>query len=189
MKNNSKPVSRKDEIVIQELDGEVLIYDLRSNKAFCLNATSAAIWKLCDGGKSVADIAGRVAKDFKASNSEDLVWLALDQLNKEKLISDSPDLGTRFEGMSRRQIIKKIGLGSLVALPVVAGLVAPPAVLAQTACGTTCHCDDQAAYAAGAICMTTGGGIGTPCPATPPGCTVCRSIAGGINSPGNCFTS
>ncbi len=32
---------RNKDIVIQEIEGEVLVYDLMSNKAVCLNETSA----------------------------------------------------------------------------------------------------------------------------------------------------
>lgn len=37
MKSNLNPLSRKNDLVVQELDGEVMIYDLNANKAFCLN--------------------------------------------------------------------------------------------------------------------------------------------------------
>jgi hypothetical protein len=36
-----KPISRQQNIVVQDLGSEVLIYDLTINKAFCLNETSA----------------------------------------------------------------------------------------------------------------------------------------------------
>lgn len=44
---------------MQELDGETLVYDLKTHTACHLNETSAAVWRLCDGTRSVADI-GRV---------------------------------------------------------------------------------------------------------------------------------
>ncbi len=189
MKNNNKPVSRKDEIVVQEVDGELLIYDLRSHKAFCLNKTSALIWDACDGSRDVPNLSRFLSKELNAPVNDDLIWLALCQLGKEDLIHGAPERNSRFAGISRREVIKKIGLGSAITLPVVAGLVAPPAVLAQTACGTFCHCNDQAIYPAGVACPTTGGSGGLPCPSTPAGCAVCRSTGGGINTPGDCFTS
>ena len=44
MKSGRNPLSRQDNIVIQELKDEILIYDLQ-NKALCLNQTSATIGK------------------------------------------------------------------------------------------------------------------------------------------------
>jgi hypothetical protein len=148
MKNASIPVMRKDDLVIQELDGEILIYDLRNDKALCLNSTSALIWQACDGSKSVSEISEFVGKKLDSTSSEDLVWLALDQLKKEKLIENGSAIdNSHFEGMSRRQVIRKIGLSSLVAIPVVSSLVAPVAAgTASGVCfgtlGMSCNCFD-----------------------------------------------
>ena len=130
MKN--RPQSRRENLVEQEVDGELLIYDLNKNKALCLNHTSALVWQACDGTRTIAEINDLLGKQLKSQTDEDIVWLALDQLSKEKLIDPQVDLGSKFEGMSRREIIRKIGLGSMVALPVVASLVAPTSAFAQT---------------------------------------------------------
>ena len=128
---NRNPRGRTDDIVVQELNGEVLVYDLRDDRAMCLNETSAAVWQACDGSNSVADIAKKVG-------NEDIVWLALDQLKKEKLVEASFARDTVDGSMSRREVVRRIGIGSMVALPVIASLVAP--VAAQTAsCGTACR--------------------------------------------------
>ena len=132
MTNKTKPKSRRVQIVEQEVDGEILIYDLRADKALCLNKTSALIWQACDGKRTVAQISDLLGKQLQTRTNEDIVWLALDQLSKEKLIEPSVDVAARFEGLSRRQVIKKIGVGSMVALPVVASLIAPTAIHAQT---------------------------------------------------------
>lgn len=123
MAEKIKPLSRRDDLVIQELNGEVLIYDLRSNKAFCLNETSARVWQACDGNNTVSDIS-------RAIGSDDLVWLALNDLKKEKLVEHDLPTPSKFEGMTRRQVVKNIGLSSLLALPIIAGMTAPAA--AQT---------------------------------------------------------
>lgn len=64
---------------------------------------------------------------------ESIVWLAIDQLNDNKLLA--AELKADFNGQSRREVIKKIGLAAVVALPLVSSLVAPTAVFAQ-ACST-----------------------------------------------------
>lgn len=120
------PISRRGNIVIQEIGGEVLIYDLTKDKVYCLNETSAMIWNICDGKKSVSEIAKSL------NSSEDIVWLALDQLRDEKLIEDYQGSERYFNGLSRRQIIKKVGLASMVVLPLVTSIVAPKAVNAQS---------------------------------------------------------
>ena len=51
MNNSQVPVARKQGLVVQEMPDEVLIYDLDTNKAHCLNQTAAFVWKSCDGKK------------------------------------------------------------------------------------------------------------------------------------------
>jgi hypothetical protein len=41
--------SRESNLVVQDLNNEVMIYDLTENKALCLNETASIIWRLCDG--------------------------------------------------------------------------------------------------------------------------------------------
>lgn len=137
MKHQTNPVSRKDDIVIQELKGEVLIYDLKINKAFCLNETSAIVWQLCDGNNSVSDITKKFSKELNSPVTEDFVWLAIDQLKQENLLSNSEEIVPEFNGMSRREVIRKVGLGTMVAIPIVSGLIAPTAVQAQSGACTT----------------------------------------------------
>lgn len=72
----NKPKTRNENLVVQEFESEILIYDLKTNKAFCLNETSALIYQLCNGKNSVAEISQALNKHLKQSISEDLVWLA-----------------------------------------------------------------------------------------------------------------
>jgi hypothetical protein len=140
MKNDFTPKSRKENLVVQELEGEVLIYDLEKNKAFCLNQTSALVWQSCDGSHTIAEISDAVGKQLNSQVNEDFVWLALDQLSKENLIENKTEVENKFTGMSRREAVRKVGLASLVALPVIASLSTP--VYAQGTCvlGGTCTC-------------------------------------------------
>lgn len=132
MNNPQFPSARKTGLVVQDMPDEVLVYDLDSNKAHCLNGSAAFIWKSCDGKTSVSDI----AQSFKAHSgdavSEDFVWLAIDQLNSNSLLEK--EITSKFSGQSRRDVIKKIGLASVIAIPIVASLVTPSSVYAATSC-------------------------------------------------------
>lgn len=126
------PESRKANIVIQDLETEVLIYDLAINKAYCLNQTSALVYQLSDGTKTVSEISELMSKKLKTLVSEDFVWLSIDGLKKDNLLENADEVPLHFAGLSRREVIKKIGLGSVIALPVIASVVAPSSVLAQS---------------------------------------------------------
>lgn len=155
-------MARQNGIVVQEMPDEVLVYDLDSNKAHCLNKSAAFVWKSCDGTNSVGDI----VKQFEATGggkvTEDFVWLAIDQLNENGLIAN--EVAPRFQGQSRRQVLKTIGLASMVALPIIASLVAPTSALAATSC--TCTTNSSCA---GRACPSTNNcnPLGLCAPTTP----------------------
>lgn len=161
-KLNKKPLARKKDLVIQELLDEVLVYDMRSNKAHCLNPSAAFIWRTCDGRNSISDIVSEFDARGQGPVSEDFVWLAIDQLQESALLEQ--DIAPRFSGESRRQVIKKIGLGSMVAVPVIASLVAPQNALATGSCACVAPAD----------CVPQ-----TTCPSS----TNCNGPAGGICAP------
>jgi len=132
MKNPNNPLARQNGLVVQEMPDEVLIYDLDSNKAHCLNHSASVIWKSCNGNNSVSDIVRHFESSGGGKVTEDFVWLAIDQLGENGLLTE--DMAPRFSGQSRRQVLKTIGLASIVALPVIASLVAPPNALAAVSC-------------------------------------------------------
>jgi hypothetical protein len=141
-KIDTKPVSRKADIVVQELGNEVLIYDLKIHKAFSLNETSALVWQACNGNRTINEISAQISAQLNSPVNEEFVWLALEQLKKENLIENEAEVSAPFEGMSRREVIRKVALTSLIALPIVSSLVAPMAVHAQSGvCAAgSCRC-------------------------------------------------
>ena len=141
LSEQTKPQARSEGLVIQELSDEVLVYDLDTDKAHCLNQTAALIWKSCDGSRSIPDIAKRVESLVGGNISDDFVWLAIDQLNENNLLEH--EISSKFSGMSRRDVIKKIGLSTMIAVPIIASLTAPPSAMANVSC--ICNQNDDCA--------------------------------------------
>ena len=183
------PLPRKENLVIQESRNELLVYDMDTNRAICLNETSAMIWQKCDGVKSPWEIGKEMEKELKAPISEDLVWFALEQLHKEKLLANDEDFTSRYKRLNRREVIRRLGLASVVSLPIVSSLVAPLALNAQSAVCVAvmngCQCDMPGRTGGrGNPCTTSG--LGTPgVPCANPACT-CVHANGGNNYHGNC---
>ncbi|MEZ5346690.1 MAG: hypothetical protein R2681_14150 [Pyrinomonadaceae bacterium] len=140
-----KPISRKTDIVIQRIDNEVLIYDLAANKAFCLNHPAAVIWETCDGSRSVADLKKIAETNLKTILTSEFVYFALNQLSENGLIDDFSELKEHFKAVSRREMVRRVGLTSAVGVPLVASIVAPRSVNAQsdvcTAVIDGCQCN------------------------------------------------
>lgn len=139
------PRRRETGIVTREISDEVLIYDLNTHKAHCLNATATHVWKRCDGKTSIPQIAKILEHELKASINDDVVWLALDQLEKLHLL-DRSNTSRLQPGMSRRTMMRNMGLATAVALPLVTSLIAPTPAQAATclpggqACSTGVQC-------------------------------------------------
>lgn len=132
MKTKQHPLSRQNELVIKELGHEILIYDLKINKAHCLNETSALVWNLCDGKKSVSEISRLITGKLRSSVDEEFVFYALEQLQKQNLLVLNEEVPVNLSGLSRREVIRRVGLTSVVALPLVSSLVAPTAAHAAS---------------------------------------------------------
>ena len=184
------PKARNENLVTQNLNDEALVYDTIVNKAFCLNKTSSIVWQLCDGERSIPEISRELGKTLKSSANEDLVWFALNQLKKQNLLAGAENLPDRFEGLNRREIIKRVGLASALALPVISSMVSPTSAHAASGgvCGNpqldscvtdidctgsldgdTCtnNCCVFGSGIPGNVCIPSPTNV---CPVTPPGC-------------------
>lgn len=127
MKNTKNPHAKKADIVTQDLPGELLIYNAATDRAFCLNETAAFVWQQADGQKSVSEIRRLMEREFKAAVNEDIIWLALEGLERDQLMESQveSEAAEKFNGMSRREVVKRIGISSLIALPIIASLATP----------------------------------------------------------------
>ncbi|MGI8542811.1 MAG: PqqD family protein [Aridibacter sp.] len=143
MNKSNKPKARTHELVINKLPDELLVYDLKNHKAFCLNNTAAAIWNICDGKKSVAELAEQLGAKLKvgkkATNSdlETVTLLAVKQLAEMQLLEvkhRAEQYTQNTENFSRRDLIGRLGAGAVIALPIITAIAAPKA--AQAASGT-----------------------------------------------------
>lgn len=164
-----KPLSRQTDILVQDLENELLIYDLRINKAYCLNQTAALVFQLSDGTRTALEISDLLSKKLGTAVGEDFVQLALQGLEKENLTENNAESTDYFAGASRREIIKKVGLASMVAFPVIASVVAPNAASAQSSnlFPLFTRCSSPGQCASGSCASTSTIPVGSFC--CPPG--------------------
>lgn len=125
------PRARATGLVIKELHGETLVYDLERNEAHCLNQTAALVWKWCDGRTRIERITGLLQKQFDASVDPDLVWLALKELRRFHLIEESENVFAPAP-VSRRKLVLKYAPAAALVLPLIVSIIAPTAAAAAT---------------------------------------------------------
>jgi hypothetical protein len=141
-----RPLARKQDLIVEELPGELLVYDTERDQAHCLNETAAFVWKRCDGSNTPRDIARLLGSNVNSTIDEKVVWVALDQLANRNLLERELVVPTSIAGLSRRQAVRAIGLGAIVAVPLITSIVAPTAVQAATClppgqpCGSSAQC-------------------------------------------------
>jgi hypothetical protein len=144
------PKARKQGLIVRELPDEVLIYDRDRDKAHCLNQTAALVWKYCDGETSIPMMVQHLESDLKASKvDEKIVWFALSQLDKDNLLEAPVPLPSMMDGMSRRHMMRALGLAAVIAIPVVTSIVAPTPAQAATCLPSGAACTSAAQCCSG----------------------------------------
>ena len=166
------PKSRTENIVVQNLQGEILLYDLKINKAFCLNETAALVYEHCDGKTSFDELRLKSGKNV----SDEVIWLAIEELSKLNLLAEKAE-----SGLSRRSLLQKAAV-SAIALPLVTMLVAPRAI--QAASGS-CTPDEEPTENPQSISSAD---IDTCLGAGYPDASCCSETAYGEYFFGDCFT-
>ncbi len=122
----------KDELLVEAVGEELVVYDPERHRAHYLNRTAALVWQDCDGRTNVAEVATLLARELGLPADEKVVRQALEQLEKARLVREP--LPRRSEGakLSRRDVVRKLGLvGALSCLmPVVSSIIAPTPAIA-----------------------------------------------------------
>lgn len=130
------PQARTSGLIIEELPDEVLVYDSERDNAMCLNHTAASVWKHCDGQTSPASLARLVEKEFRTTGGDEVVALALEQLEKSHLLTEKSV--AHLSGISRRDLVRRVGIAAAL-VPVITLIIVPSAKA-----GATCRADGSA---------------------------------------------
>jgi hypothetical protein len=171
------PAARRDRLIVRELENETLVYDQQRDEAHCLNQTAALVWKQCDGQTSVDEIATRLADELQQKVDPKVVWLALAQLRRKRLLLErlprqatgSIQLRKRDKPrISRRELALRLGQAMVIALPLVTTIVAP-----RPASAGSCDPDCESPV------------LGICCPAGCP-CLTSQACCSGQCSAGTC---
>jgi coenzyme PQQ synthesis protein D (PqqD) len=120
----------------------MLVYDRNNDQAHCLNATAALVWAHCDGQTTVAEMARLLEDEMKTRVADEVVWFALEQLRKSHLLQESRAIPAQVDQMSRRVMVRRLGIAAAVTVPLVTSIIAPTAAAAATCVlgqpGATC---------------------------------------------------
>ena len=130
MDQHDQPRRLSQGLSMQQAGEETLIYDERRHLAFCLNRTSSAVWARCDGAQCAAEIAAALQTELAQPVSEDVVALALGQMEANGLLESkahpsSEAIPAALGAISRRSMMTRLAYGAAVLLPAIAVIMAP----------------------------------------------------------------
>lgn len=114
------------------LDEEVCVYDWERKEVHALNPTAARVWRLCDGDTSEEEMVARLESEWGKPEAVALVRLALEELAAKHLLAGEAEPAAAVSTLSRRQLIKGLGLAAAT-LPVITSIVAPTPLEAASA--------------------------------------------------------
>ena len=143
------PKARVDAVVVEQVGDELLIYDLKRDKAHSLNETAARVFRHCDGKRRAPELATLLSDESGQVVDEELVRGALSRLSEARLLAE-PLAPGEDRGWSRREAMRKLGyVGAAgLAFPVVKSIVAPTSASAgTTACaGLDASCGNASGF-------------------------------------------
>ncbi len=181
-----RPVARTENLLVEEVEGEVVLYDLDRDKAHCLNGAAAEVWRLCDGERTPKEMA-EAMDDGGNGLAEDVVWQGLSQLHRKGLLASPQRLP---QHISRRELVQKASLwtaAGVLAIPTIKSIVAPtPAHAASLAPDTCCQYQSCTDTQVGCqTCVSGGAGSMAVCPPSVTiGANTCTQLVNAL--PTNC---
>ena len=139
------PLALTERLVVEDLDGETLVYDLNRHHAHCLNRTAARLWRLCNGRRSTPDLTEQLSDFAGPGLDQHHVSDALRKLRAANLVEmprePQPDQSVRRRAALTRLV--RLG-GSLASLPTIISIVAPTAAQAASCLSQGADCTSSA---------------------------------------------
>jgi hypothetical protein len=135
---DARPIARSEGLIVEELDGDLIVYDTERNRAHTLNRVAARIWKQCDGERTVSDLTGL----FAAETPDDVTMNYLSQLERLHLLNAGSLAIGEARNLSRRQLLRRASIGgaAVVLLPMVTSILAPSAEASSSCAGSNVDC-------------------------------------------------
>jgi hypothetical protein len=153
-----RPKRRGEGLIEREIDGEVVVYDLESHEAHCLNPEAARLWRACDGDRDGREILRHLHGENFHAGHEAALLIGLEQLEKSSLLeTDAADSAVELIAhTSRRELLSRVGkvVAVTVALPAILSIVAPTPAEASTCVASGGACTSSAQCCSG-LCNGT----------------------------------
>jgi hypothetical protein len=179
-----RPMARTDELVVEEVGEEVLVYDQRNDLAHCLSGSAVRVWRVSDGTTTPEQMSATLELDMETVRD------ALEELWSCDLLE-----AWQPAGVTRREATVRLAKTGAVAAaaPLIYSIAAPTPALAasQATCNAitpACsgNCGTSGCKSAGCVCCNASGGPQKLCTADcgASNCSVAAFAAAGCGTVG-----
>jgi hypothetical protein len=142
-------IARSEDLLVEQIDGEAVVYDLESKEVHCLKPLAAVVFANSDGKSTSDEIALIAERELGTMFTASDIEAAASQLEAIGLI-ETPFVVLEG-GVSRRDIMRKTAFaGALAAFaPLITSIAAPSAAMAQSGRQAGCGCGSDPLGGAG----------------------------------------
>ena len=129
-----RPVARNEDLLVEEIHDETVVFDTRSREAHCLGPLAAVVFAHCDGQTSTDELVALRPTSWASLWTQSACTMPWRSWRSGSLLADA----SQQDGLSRRQMIKRSAVtgGVVASAPLIASVFPPTAAAASTAtCG------------------------------------------------------
>jgi hypothetical protein len=166
-----RPRAKAQELISEPLDSGLVVYDRDTQVAHSLTADATTVWRMCDGTRSVSEIAAQCGLEVP------VVQRAIDELSACGLLKGTSQSSERISRREGARRLARAG-GAAFAAPLIYSVAISPAMAAASTCSS--NCADYVQIAASAC--------DAPSPATSGSASACQSGTCYWSATGNTYT-
>lgn len=126
MNSGEGPLARSNDLIVEELGDEVLIYDTQNERGHSLSPEAARVWRACNGKTTAERLSVQLGLD------RETVDQALEELTSCELLEVRPTIVA--DGSTRREVtikMAKVGAAAAAA-PLILSVAAPTPSMAAS---------------------------------------------------------
>lgn len=101
-----RPRSRSTGLLVQQVGDQLVAYDQSGQRLHVLNRTAAATWRHCNGLHDIRELAELVGRELGIPADEQLIELALQQLDDARLLEERVEAAGGENVASRREMLR-----------------------------------------------------------------------------------
>jgi hypothetical protein len=153
------PLRRSEDLIVETVEDELLVYDRVNQRAHCLSATAARVWKACDGSNDLTAISAHLSLPLE------LVREAVEELAASELLDQGLELVTVGSGngngraITRRELAArsaKVGAAA-ASVPLIVSLAVPTPAAAASPTLAQCLAYTDGDCGTNSVCNTIAG--------------------------------